>query len=657
MRDTPSSRSGFRLPQALLPIRPRTAAFAAVRRAAAGRSPVEFVALAAVAATPVVLFLDYRASTNFVAWRLMYIPIGEGGGRPAPYNQIWGLTQAMWLAAAVAVLFIGGWRTIVQNAQLVLLILALDVLLVASATNGGIDSTTVLNLGATLVPYVAMIAVVGHPLVTPRTARDLVTVACASGALVVVLTFAKKALAGALDQRLATFAFGPAPETGVVLAALLVLVPAMRVRRLLAIATAVGLAVGLVLTQTRGAFIAAIVGAVALIAMGQRRVRLLAFIALGTAAGLYVLFSRRSLAFTDQASAYRRQNLDHHWQLFLDRPVLGHGISWESISAVRAAHNTLLSVADAGGLILLFVWVVAWIVLPISTAFIRRKQVPVASVGMAATITVIVGWSTTGSDVFDYNPPTNLLPLMLGVALIGPPTYGRFFDRWSEQARGLLQPIAAVLACVGVVVAVILTSLAMTGVVHGRDTQAMAPTLRVRSVVAAQGKAFSSCGACRVVSMRRVARDIVEARLAGARNVPSNCLFVAPGEYRPRSHGVSFPGVAWGECTGTTGPVPQSVSTWLGSPASGSGVARVRARAAAEEWLAKRCASSCPITSLKALTPTIWKVRARPPSLPGSVKRRRRVIRPASCFYLFLDNVSPRGTNTRASQTVLVSCR
>ena len=104
-------------------------------------------------------------------------------------------------------------------------------LIVVSALHGGVDSTTVLNICATLVPYIAMIAVLGHVVIRPRTARDLVTIACASGAVLVVLTIVKKALEGALGQRLQTFAFGAGPETGVVLAPLLLLVPAMSVKR------------------------------------------------------------------------------------------------------------------------------------------------------------------------------------------------------------------------------------------------------------------------------------------------------------------------------------------------------------------------------------------------------------------------------------------
>ena len=56
----------------------------AIRHALAGRTPVEMIALAAVGATPVALFLDYRAHTDFVARTVMYLPVGEDAGRPVP---------------------------------------------------------------------------------------------------------------------------------------------------------------------------------------------------------------------------------------------------------------------------------------------------------------------------------------------------------------------------------------------------------------------------------------------------------------------------------------------------------------------------------------------------------------------------------------------
>ena len=288
IRASGPSTGAARLPVARLAGWRPAAILAAAKRQAAGRSPVELIALAAVAMTPVALFLDYRGHTDFVASTVVYLPVGEDAGRPVEYAQIWGLTQAVWLAAGAGVLMLGGGRRIVRNAQFVLLILVLAVLLAASAAHGGIDSTTVLTLGATVVPYIAMVAVVCHPLIRPRTARDLATLACLSGAGVVLLTVARKALEGALAQRLDTFAFGTAPETGVVLAPLLLLVPAMRVRPSLKLATAATLGVGLLLTQTRGAVIAAAVGAVVLVvAVGKRRLRLPTLCALGAAAAAY----------------------------------------------------------------------------------------------------------------------------------------------------------------------------------------------------------------------------------------------------------------------------------------------------------------------------------------------------------------------------------
>ncbi len=339
-------------PSGASPRESRTAGvFAAARRVAAERSSVELIALVATAATPIALFLDYRAHTDVIKSVVTYLPVGENEGRPAAYNQIWGSTQALWIAAAIGVLVVGGWRKFVDNAQLLLLVLALDVLLLATAVYDRIDSTTALTLGATMVPYIAMAAVVRHLDIRLPTVRDLAAAACVGGAGVVALTIAKQAAAGGLSERLGTFSFGPAPEAGVVLAPLLLLVPAMRAARWIKFGVAVCLGAGLLLTQARGALIATFAGTLVLVAAHRgKRLRLAAVTAVGIAAAVVLVFSARSsYSFTDRATDYRRANLEHHWHLFLDRPVLGHGISHGSISAVRAAHNTLLSIANAGG--------------------------------------------------------------------------------------------------------------------------------------------------------------------------------------------------------------------------------------------------------------------------------------------------------------------
>ena len=614
---------------------------AAVRSITARWTPVERVALAATVATPVVLFLDYRLNTDFVAEMVMYVPMGENAGRPAAYGQIVGLTQALWAVAALGVFLLAGWRKFVANAQLVVLILALDVLVAATALYGGVDSTTALTVGATLLSYIAMIAVLRHPDMRPSSLRDLTTVACVGGALVVALTIAKNALEGQLSQRLGTFAFGPAPETALVLAPLLLLVAAMRGGSAVKLATAASLGTGLVLTQTRGALIATLLGALALLAMnGKARSRVLPVGVVIAAAGAYAVFSQRS-PFTDQAVSYRWQNLEQHWGFFLERPLLGHGLSYESIGFVRAAHNTILAVANAGGVVLFALWVAAWVLLPLAAFLDRRRRLGTAFVGLAAVGAVIVGWSTTGSEVLLYDPPTNLLPLMLGVVLIGPNVRPRWLVRGSHQPQsGSRRGASALLLTTGVVVATIVATLSWTGSVRGSaPVRTMPAELRALAVVASEGMALSSCGDCRVTSIREVAPELVEARFSRrTANMPSQCIFISPRAYRPRPPGLLPPGVAWGQCAAERVGATVEPSEWLDGAAPRPET-RVDAQEVASDWLRRRCTATCAIGSVDPVTPRVWKVRTT------------GALEPSRCFYLVTDQRSSV-PNTQTS----VSC-
>jgi hypothetical protein len=617
-----------------------------VRHALAARLPVELVALAATAATPFALFLDYRAHTDFVSWTVVYLPVGENAGRPAAYEQIFGLTQAVWLGAGLVVLAMAGWRKFVDNAQLLLLVLALDVLVVVTAAYAQVDSTTALTLGGTIVTYIAMIGVIRHVDVRLPTTQEMVTVTCAAAAVIVLLTIAKNTLGHTLSQRLDTFAFGPAPETAVVLAPLLVLVPAMRGSRSAKVGTALCLGAGLVLTQSRGALIAAVIGGALLVAMQQTtRVRIAGLTAIGAAAAAYAIFSRRSYSFGDAATTYRRENLRHHWNLFLDRPFFGHGISDGSIDAVRAAHNTLLSVADAGGAVLLALWIATWIAIPLAAFLDRRARYATASIGLAATAAVIVGWNTTGSEVLLYDPPTNLLPLMLAVALVGPVALESLPARVGGRLRVSAETAAEITAAAGVLVVAIVAVSSATGITgRAGATREMAGDLRARAVVASQEIAFSSCGDCKVVSLRAVTQDLAEAKFdRQTSNMPSRCIYVAPRTYRPTRPGLLAQGVAWEQCR-TAGSEPMPPGDWLSSPNVNSGT-RLGARASITEWLATRCARSCKIGSLEPLNATIWKVRTR-----------SRTLAPSHCFYVIFDEQPSLGTVPQAFGRASVSC-
>jgi hypothetical protein len=627
--------------------RPNTgAALALVRSVVDERSPVEVVALAATAATPVALFLDYRAHTDFAARSVIYAPVGENAGRPATYEQIFGLTQALWIGAAIAVLALGGWRKFVDNAQLLFLVLALAVLVVATAAYEQVDSTTVLTLGATMVAYIAMMGVIRHVDVRLPTTRDLVTTACAAGAAIVVLTAAKHALAHTLSQRLGVFAFGDGPETAVVLAPLLVLVPAMRVPRYVKFGTAVCLGAGLVLTQTRGASIAAVVGGVVLAATQKgRHFRIGALTAIGAAAAAYAVLARRSFSFSDVATTYRRENLQYHWDLFVQRPSFGHGISETSIDAVRAAHNTLLSIADAGGAVLLTLWIAVWIVLPLTALLDRRRRFATASVGLAATAAVIVGWSTTGSEVLLYDPPTNLLPLMLAVALVGPAAFESLPGRASASPHRSRNAAAGIAFAAAGLIAVLVALSSAAGIIgRSGSPPVMTADLRARAIAASQALAFSSCGHCRVASLRAVTSELAEATFTPPpSNLPGQCLFIAPRSYRPVTPGLPPPGVSWQRCRATGAEVARSTRDWLASQRV-STAARRRARLSVSRWLATRCTRSC-LGTIDPLTATVWKVRTRSGSLV-----------PSPCFYAIFDRRSPLATLPQTFGRAFVSC-
>ena len=285
---------------------------------------------------------------------------------------------------------------------------------------GGVDSTTVLNLLATLAPVAAMVAVLGHPAIRPEVRRSATFITCAWAAAAVAVTILKH-VAGSVPftQRLDTFAFGTAPDTGEALAPLLLLVGVVSGSRIGRGATVAVLAGGLLLSQARGAILA-FIAALAVISFGIPRLRLYAAAASAAMLGIFALAFSRSLTFSDNATRFRGENLTRHWHLFLRKPVFGYGISAMSLDDLQAAHNSLLSIG----------WPAGWLRLfsgsrhgfsPRFGASARGCHIAPANFALGAVVATFVGWLTTGGEILLYSPPTNLLPIVLATSIIGSP--------------------------------------------------------------------------------------------------------------------------------------------------------------------------------------------------------------------------------------------
>lgn len=378
----------------------------------------ERIALGAILVTPFALYVDYRVGATLVDDLVEYRPIGESGGRVVSYHQLFGWTQVVWLTAGAVTFAARTTRPAFRAVPVVLAVGLLTLILGVTVARGGIDRTTVIALGATLVPLIAMVAVLASPVVRQEVRRVVVTIFVVECAAVVLLSLAKKAMEGTSGRRLEAFAFGPAPEMGLVLAAVLLLAFAT-VGPVTLRAALVGVTgMGLLLTETRGATLAAVAGGVT-IALLLPRVRLWVVGGVGTLVLVFVLTTSRSLSFSDLSTKYRRQNLAHHWDLFEQEPLWGYGVNASGIDAFRAAHAVSLEMANAAGIFAAILFALIWLVPVIGR--LRRGNLDLVPAAAVAVVTAMfVGWITTGSAVLIYNPPTNLLPLVLAIGLLEP---------------------------------------------------------------------------------------------------------------------------------------------------------------------------------------------------------------------------------------------
>jgi hypothetical protein len=286
-----------------------------------------------------------------------------------------------------------------------------------TAALGDVDSFTLHGLGSTLVPLIAMAGVLLNPWVGESGVRRLVVGYGAGVAVVTAGTLAFNAVNGDLGERFDSLLFGPPTETGLALAATILLLPAAQLRPLPVSLLGTPLLAALVLTQTRGALVALAAGGLVLALLVQRRRALTIAVvasALAAVAAVFALTSDRPLSLGDRSTSLREAELERHWQLFLDRPAYGYGLSEAAVKFSTAAHNTLLAFANAAGLGAAILWLVAWCV-PVARGL--RSHSFAAAVAAAVLTCSVVGWCTTGTEPLIYTPPTNLLPLLLGLAL------------------------------------------------------------------------------------------------------------------------------------------------------------------------------------------------------------------------------------------------
>jgi hypothetical protein len=331
------------------------------------------------------------------------------------YEQTLGLTSAVAMLGGIiaAVLDWNALRTRVP----ILLVAVLSLVILSTALNGGVDDFAVLSLLSTFVPLIGLAVIFGSPSV-----RSSVLWACVAlfvGAVTVVVagTAAWNLARGTLGERFDLYLMGPSTESGLVLASLLPLSLGVPVRsELRALSTGV-LGGGILLTQTRGALLAAAIG-VLVIALFMPRWRIWAVVAVCVGVSAFTLISDRSLlTLNDTSNVGRQEELSRHARLLLERPSLGFGLSREGVGAVRAAHNTLLGLGNAAGVYAALIFVAAWVT-PVVAALKRRLADLTTATAAGAMTAVLIGWNTTGTELLIFVPPTNLVPLVLATALV-----------------------------------------------------------------------------------------------------------------------------------------------------------------------------------------------------------------------------------------------
>lgn len=508
---------------------------------AADLRPAETLGLIAVGLTPLALLADYRLGLAPVVDTISFRPLVENGALPVIYQQLVGWTQILWISIGVAALSQRATRRGFRSASTLLLAAFCVFLIVVTAASGGVDRFAAVALFATLAPLVGMLGVLTHPDVRRRTVDVMVAYLATASAVVVLLTVAKNVLHHQISGRLAVFLYGSPTYAAAAFAALLFLVLGVEILgRNIRLALAATLAVGIVLTQTRGGT-AALAGGFLAIGLMRRKVRLPA-LAVAAVAGVVLIASPlRPLA--DTSNAIRTKDVMHHARVFLDRPVTGFGISNVHANAFRAADNTLVGIADAAGVVGLLLWCGVWL-WPVVRA--RRWHTDATvSFAVGAIAATFVSWLTTGNEVLIYAPPTNLLPLALSVSMLGVVAERREPEgetpSSSQRSRmPFRRPAFSLIvgAALGAGLAVGVTLLLMQ--TRGDP--------RARARAAAQGIALSSCGSCRVQSLSEVTSGLWLARLAYPKLKPSPCFYITLGDYYPMPPGILPPGISWVRC-------------------------------------------------------------------------------------------------------------
>lgn len=376
----------------------------------------ERLALVGVLLTPVTLFVDHRLGLGLSSNTVTYVPYDENAGQPVSYTEVLGWTQLLWVVLALVALTRRRLRRGFGSVPVAALSALVALIVGVTIALDGLDGFARHALLTTLVPLVAITGILFNPDVRLPAVRRLVFVLSAITATVVLGTLAVNALKGTLGERFDVYLFGSPTDTGLVLALLLILTPAVAETRWVRAGLAVVLAVGLVLSETRGGLLAAGAGAL-VTALLLPRLRLVTVGAIAVALVAFVIVSDRSLlSISDPSNSIRRESVERHWQLFLVQPSYGYGLSAEARPFVTAAHNVFLGLANAGGAAAALLWLVAWSQ-PLVAAVRDRARSLLAAVPAAVLVGAIVTWVTTGSEVLVFVPPTNLLPLVLAVAL------------------------------------------------------------------------------------------------------------------------------------------------------------------------------------------------------------------------------------------------
>jgi hypothetical protein len=256
--------------------------------------------------------------------------------------------------------------------------------------------------------------------------------------------------------------------------------------------------------------------------------------------------SERALPFTDLSSGYRRENLSYHWDLFIDRPLLGFGVSDTTLEFFQSAHNTLLGIANAAGVGAVIAFVVAWLA-PCAMRLAEGARDLVVTVSAASAATALAAWIATGPEVLVYSPATNLLPVALGVSLALPqPILGSMHSRDSSKTSFSDRPQFSRRALFGAIF--VMTLLVSFSLYFARPPSGEVSGAEQRNLARADAEAYaSSCGpGCSVLEEARVTGNVWRFRLL-RQNGASVCIEIALNRFK-RADDKNFLGVTRVRC-------------------------------------------------------------------------------------------------------------